>query len=342
MHVYWDYTRHCNLSCAHCYNAPDRAKAPNDISTSIKLTLLRKIAADHPAATIHFLGGEPFVAKDIYNVAEFAKELGLRTEATTNGFLQNERHIASISSLFDKLHVSFDGATPSSNDHIRGVGVYDRVSSFLSKILDQNNIKIPQINLSATITQYSITEAKLFIDYCINHNVQELTISPIKLQGNALSAVDKLTITPAQYFDFVCCLAKRSLGENVKVRVTGGSKKFKEYIKWKYYNDIVEVDPACGSGIRQMRISSTGEILPCIAAYPSFVNSWISELSTNTRREIERGRKLASVFREASKKAAMECCVDCDYRKTGQCYSGCPVQGTYGPALMCMELKKRI
>ena len=66
----WDITYNCFLRCLHCYNS-DTVKSSKeykqnftDLSFEKIISILEK-CAEGPVTAINFLGGEPFIRKDM-------------------------------------------------------------------------------------------------------------------------------------------------------------------------------------------------------------------------------------------------------------------------------------
>jgi sulfatase maturation enzyme AslB (radical SAM superfamily) len=81
-------TRHCNLSCDHCYlDAKSESKDELPLEEGIKLI---DDLAKMKIPVLIFTGGEPLLSKNFYAYAFHAREVGLRTAISTNGTLITE------------------------------------------------------------------------------------------------------------------------------------------------------------------------------------------------------------------------------------------------------------
>ncbi len=79
----WNFTNRCNLSCLHCYSKAS-LDATDTLSTEKILDTLPKLK-EAGVKFIIFSGGEPLTRKDIFEIAQKAKELGIITYLSTNG-----------------------------------------------------------------------------------------------------------------------------------------------------------------------------------------------------------------------------------------------------------------
>jgi len=346
MHIFWDFTRHCNLSCVHCYNAPDRASGPDDATLELQLETVTNLAKKYPQAVLHFLGGEPLVSPNFEQVFGHAMQKGFRTEVTTNGTVITKSKMKLLTNDSSIVHLSLDSINEERNDAIRGSGVFKRVTRFLKEwnSFDTGSRKAA-LNLSFTLTRSTLDEAADLVEFCLLHQIPRLTISPIKILGSAETTKENMSVTARDYIAFVSTLAKRALGEDMRIRATGGSKRFANYIKWNYYSNIVDVEPACDSSVGQLRLSWDCKLAPCIMgakAAPLFAEEWSIRpnekqgveriLSTTSFQSFAKNAHRASLTREPS------ICSDCDHFRDRTCYAGCPIQKEYGPARLCEAL----
>ena len=117
--VVWNCTRQCNLSCLHCYASADNHKSPEEMSTADGKAFIRDLA-DFGVPVILFSGGEPLLRKDLFSMANLAKEIGIRTALSTNGTLITGELANQIKRVdFAEVGISLDGIG-ANNDRFRG------------------------------------------------------------------------------------------------------------------------------------------------------------------------------------------------------------------------------
>ena len=117
--VVWNCTRQCNLSCIHCYATADNHKSPEEMDTAAGETFIRDLA-DFGVPVILFSGGEPLLRKDLFSLANLAKELGVRVALSTNGTLITEKVSRQLQETnFAEVGISLDGIG-ANNDRFRG------------------------------------------------------------------------------------------------------------------------------------------------------------------------------------------------------------------------------
>lgn len=118
--VVWNITRQCNLSCQHCYIQAQNKKSNNELTTNEAKAFIQDLAIIKVPVLL-FTGGEPLLRNDIFELCEFAANLGLRPVLSTNGTLITSNVAQSIKNAgFVYVGVSIDGMEGIHNE-FRGV-----------------------------------------------------------------------------------------------------------------------------------------------------------------------------------------------------------------------------
>ena len=84
--IFWELTKGCNLRCIHCRASATELSSPNDLSTATAKAIIDQIAEiSNPILVLS--GGEPLFRSDIFELARYGTEKGLRVALATNGTL---------------------------------------------------------------------------------------------------------------------------------------------------------------------------------------------------------------------------------------------------------------
>lgn len=119
--VVWNITRTCNLKCLHCYSDSDNKKYQGELSTDEAKALIDDLA-EFKVPALLFSGGEPLMRHDVFELAKYARNLGIRTVLSTNGTLITPQIAAKIKkTCFIYVGISLDGIGET-NDKFRGLG----------------------------------------------------------------------------------------------------------------------------------------------------------------------------------------------------------------------------
>ncbi|MCF8069547.1 MAG: heme b synthase [Desulfobacterales bacterium] len=124
--VAWETTRNCNLECVHCRASATKGPFTGELTTEQGITLMDQIA-EVGKPIIILTGGEVLLRPDIFEIAKYGNEKGLRMVMSPNGTLINEENTQKmLDAGIKRISVSLDGATKEVHDKFRGVeGAYD-------------------------------------------------------------------------------------------------------------------------------------------------------------------------------------------------------------------------
>ena len=118
----------CNLSCSHCLVSSGPGGIPGLPPDDVVATI--DAAAALGAERVYITGGEPFLRKDIFDLAHHVTEThGCELIVLTNATLfagRVRQQLDSLSRERVKFQVSIDGARARTNDPIRGAGTFQR------------------------------------------------------------------------------------------------------------------------------------------------------------------------------------------------------------------------
>ena len=119
--VAWEITRNCNLSCVHCRASATMGPYGGELNTAACLNLLDQIHVVGDPIII-LTGGEPLLRPDIFEIARYGTDKGLRMVMAPNGTLITEDKARQMADAgIKRISISLDGATRDIHDRFRGV-----------------------------------------------------------------------------------------------------------------------------------------------------------------------------------------------------------------------------
>ena len=130
MIVYWEMTQACGLACKHCRAEAMPTPHPLELTPLESKQLLAQIAGfGDPLPHLILTGGDPLSRKDLYEVIDHGRSLGLEVSITPSA--TPELTNAAIDKLkahgIQSLGLSLDGSCAAKHDAIRAVpGTFDR------------------------------------------------------------------------------------------------------------------------------------------------------------------------------------------------------------------------
>ncbi|MBW1983937.1 MAG: heme b synthase [Deltaproteobacteria bacterium] len=153
--VAWEITRNCNLSCVHCRASADMGPHTGELETEACFKLLDEIAAVGSPIVI-LTGGEPLLRNDLFEIARYGTDKGLRMVMAPNGTLINKPIAKQIADAgIQRISISLDGASKKTHDAFRGVkGAFEGAINGI-KLAKEAGIEF-QIN--TTITKINLNQ----------------------------------------------------------------------------------------------------------------------------------------------------------------------------------------
>lgn len=174
----WHITDRCNLRCTHCYQ--DNYSGSNELG----LDGLKRIADEivstlskwNKRGDIAITGGEPLLKKETFpliNYLESTDEIS-SLDILSNGTLINESIVEQIRCLkkIRCVQISLEGASPESNDAIRGKGTFEKAMASI-RLLRKSGISV---NIMFTLQRRNMEDIPSIIDLAIAEGVMALTI----------------------------------------------------------------------------------------------------------------------------------------------------------------------
>ncbi|MBX5456131.1 MAG: mycofactocin radical SAM maturase [Thermogemmatispora sp.] len=297
--VTWEITAACNLTCVHCLSSSGKRR-PRELTTEQALAVVDELA-EMQVFQIHFGGGEPFMYPGIWRVLERCRERDLVMCVSTNGTLitpERARRLAALEPIY--FQVSLDGATPETNDRIRGQDAFRRAMRGLERLAAEGL----SLTVNSVLTRYSFPELDRL--YAIAGNFgAKLRVTRLRPSGRGRAVWEELHPTREQYRSFVAWLR-----EHPDV-LTADS-----FFHLNAFGERLAGLDMCGAATATCCICPEGEVYPCaFFQTPEFEAGNLHEQSF---REIWRHSPVFAFYRQMG---AGSCggCVRYDL-----CHGGCP------------------
>lgn len=155
----WEVTQACDLACVHCRACAQPKRHPLELTTDEGKLLIDQIA-DMKVPVFVLTGGDPIKRPDLFELIEYATQVGVRVSLTPSATPLLTREIVEHlkESGLARLAVSLDGSNAQAHDAFRGMsGSFDRT---MEAIEWANEIGLPvQINTTFSRTNYRDFEA---------------------------------------------------------------------------------------------------------------------------------------------------------------------------------------
>ncbi|HIP58966.1 MAG TPA: radical SAM protein [Campylobacterales bacterium] len=313
----WNFTNRCNLSCIHCYSKAD-LNAVDTLTTEMIMDTLPKLKANGVKFLI-FSGGEPLTRKDLFEIADKCKELGIITYLSTNGLYVGQKNAKKILDTFNYVGISIDGSEKT-HDHFRGLDGSFKMSMEAVNLL--NSYHDTKVGIRFTITKETYEDLQFIFELAEKENIPKIYISHLVYSGRGLDNLE-MDLTKEQRRAAVEYILEKAFeyyetGREIEI-VTGNMEQdailFLEKFREKYpelkdtmHKRLVEWG-GNSAGRKLLNIDSEGNVKPD-PFFPKMIGNIINQDFTDiwTDKPDELLSKLRVHPREISGK-----CVECDY-----------------------------
>jgi len=298
VNVTWEVTYACNLTCIHCLS--DSGSKKNDELTTTESLRVIDTLAEQKVFQFNIGGGEPFMRPDFLDLMDYAHTKGMVTCISTNGTLIDEEIARRLDHKQVYIQVSLDGASPKSNDPIRGQGSYKKVIKAL-ECLKKRDI---DVSINTVLTRLSYPELDDLVKLASTYGAK-LRVSRFRPSGRGKTSWSKLNVSKQQMLDFSHWL-DRHLG------VSTGDSFFSVATEERRTLGL----NMCGACKLTCCISPEGGVYPCaFLQEPEFK---AGKLPQDSFADLWKHSPIFRSFRELEIKSCESC------QRFHLCHGGCP------------------
>ncbi len=148
LNIYWEMTQACGLACRHCRAEAMPSAHPQELTTEEGMAFLQQIPEfGTPMPQLILTGGDPLLRRDLYELIDEARRLGIGVSITpaATGALNRDVLRRLKDHGVEGVGLSLDGSSAARHDAIRGIpGTFDRT---LEALLRAGDLEMPiQVN----------------------------------------------------------------------------------------------------------------------------------------------------------------------------------------------------
>jgi MoaA/NifB/PqqE/SkfB family radical SAM enzyme len=217
--VFFHVLTRCNLRCRHCYINPEQHGRKRLPLARIE-HWLAIFAERCPGANVVFLGGEPTLHPNLPQAVRCARRLGFASiTIDTNGYLFNDILERVSPAEVDVFSFSLDGATPATNDGLRGQDSYATCLEGIRKA----KAKGFHTSLIYTVSRANLHELSRMGPLLSELGVERFFIQVLGLRGKAAwtgcapDAEEVLRVSPSEWREKVPAAAEAIARRGVRV-----------------------------------------------------------------------------------------------------------------------------
>jgi mycofactocin radical SAM maturase len=303
VNVTWEITRRCNLRCRHCLSADLMENCGRELDFAACCRFIDEL--DRMGVfQVNFGGGEPFLREDFLDILDYAHAKEITTCVSTNGTVVDGTLADRLSRMeYLYIQVSLDGASPATNDPIRGAGVFGRALSGIEKLVG-HGFPEEKLSTNTVVTAVNFRDILEIHDLGMRYGVKT-RLSRFRPSGNARKAWQDYRLDAKQLAELSAFLSDH------KDVLTGDS-----------FFSITAEDRRglglnmCGAAKMTCSVTPDGDVYPCaFLQEPLFISG---NILRSTLDSIWRDAPLFKALR----KTRIESCENCS--RFNLCHGGCP------------------
>lgn len=289
-------TNKCNLRCRHCNMSSGKANE-NELSLNECKKLIDEFSKEN-IGKLMFLGGEPLVRNDFFDIANYAISKGIQTGFTTNGTLITDEMIINEFYKFNVIRVSLDSPENIIHEYIRNKeGIFDITLNNIKKMINYG------INVAVVTCVSHLNYDKLdeFAELLHNIGVRKWNLPIFSPFGRGKEIIE-VALKPLEIKEFLLKLSKISK----KYTDISIGLDIPYSILLPEYSEKRKETAACPAGITEIMIFSNGDISPCCQ-----ITKMSGNVRTHSIKDIWNNDEIFQNFRNRHKLKGK--CATCEY-----------------------------
>jgi radical SAM protein with 4Fe4S-binding SPASM domain len=215
--VFWEVTKGCNLRCIHCRATATELSSPTDLPTRTALNIIDQIAAAaNPILVLS--GGEPLYRSDIFQLARYATDKGLRVALATNGTLVTKDVARMIVDAgVRRVSISLDGADALTHDSFRGIP-----GAFEAAVRGLQNLKAlgMSVQINMTIARHNAHQLPDVLQLARNLGADALHTFLLVPVGCGVDIAAEQMVPPEEYERMLNWFYDQSLAGGIELKAT--------------------------------------------------------------------------------------------------------------------------
>jgi len=253
--ISWNITLRCPLKCAHCYVDAGEEEADGVLGTKEAFSVIDQIRQTGKPVVV-LSGGEPLLREDIFAIARYGTEQGLRMVMGTSGYLIDAATAVKLRDAgIRAVAISLDSDNPAVHDLFRGLdGVWAKAVQAIGHCRDAG-IAV-QINMS--VMRSVIGDVEDVIGLGSSLGVRDYQLFFPVPTGRASQIEPR---SPDEYEELIRQILLRYRNSDLNIRPTC-APQFR-----RIADDLDISNPAwgrgCLAGITYCRIFANGDVTPC-------------------------------------------------------------------------------
>ncbi len=215
--IFWEVTKGCNLRCIHCRATATELSSPTDLPTERALDIIKQIA-DFGSPILVLSGGEPLYRTDIFDLARFATDRGIRVALATNGTLVTKAVAKKILDAgVKRVSISLDGADALTHDTFRGIP-----GAFEAAIYGMRNLQElgMSVQINTTIARHNAHQLPDVLEMARSLGADALHTFLLVPVGCGVDIANEQMVPPEEYERMLNWFYDRSKDGDIELKAT--------------------------------------------------------------------------------------------------------------------------
>jgi AdoMet-dependent heme synthase len=253
--ISWNITLRCPLRCAHCYVNAGENEAEGVLSTKEAYGVIDQIR-ELGKPVVVLSGGEPLLREDIFAIARYGTDKGLKMVMGTSGIMIDETVARNIKMAgIRKVAISIDSADPETHNAFRGLpGAWERAVQGIRHCREEG-IGV-QINTTVLAPVSQAIDDVVSLGTSLDVRDYQVFFPVPTGRGT-----DRPWLTPQVYEDLIGSVLETYAGSEVNIRPTCAPQ-------FRRIADTLGISNphwgrGCIAGISYCRIFANGDVTPC-------------------------------------------------------------------------------
>ncbi|MFZ0286791.1 MAG: radical SAM protein [Terriglobales bacterium] len=215
--IFWELTKGCNLRCIHCRASATELSSPSDLSTQTAKNIIDQIAAVSTPILV-LSGGEPLFRADIFELARYGADKGLRVALATNGTMVTKQVARLIvESGVRRVAISLDGADAPTHDSFRGIpGAFDAA---IAGFRNLKNLGM-SVQINTTIARHNAHQLPQVLELAKSLGADALHTFLLVPVGCGVDIAAEQMVPPEEYERMLNWFYERSLEGGIELKAT--------------------------------------------------------------------------------------------------------------------------
>ncbi len=266
--IAWEVTRNCNLNCVHCRASAELGPYPEELTRDECFRLIDDIASFSKPVVI-LTGGEPLLRGDIFDIAAYGHEAGLRMVMAVNGTLLTSAVVDRMKAVgIQRISVSIDGSTPELHDTFRQVK-----GAFAAAVQGVGLAKQAglEFQINTTITKRNLTDLPSIYALAVAIGAVAHHIFVLVPTGRGKDLAREERVMPEEYDRVLHWFCEQEKKASIQVKATCAPQYYrirrevltKEERQATDHSSLASHTRGCLGGVSFCFISHQGMVAPC-------------------------------------------------------------------------------